>query len=264
MDDDEDYEEDDDDRMEERLRDPVLVEPDEDERFIEAFCKCQPRYFWKDYREQMGKHEELRNDLVARAPNGQRYTLTATPEESYSRNVVHCPTYGNCCHCLGSGPIGMFCQTCWSDQRYRMIYADLQRVIVDAEWLSLVLWRPHLRAESDRVIMWTEPPSANFDFDLMARIAAVPYFRHENWIGKPFGTNHPLFENLEKTIYQDSAWESYLHPSRYLLGQGNRTAKNFDWKFYGEDREWQPIPYDWRPWIQKKIDRDEGMPPSQD
>ena len=145
-----------------------------------------------------------------------------------------------------------------------MIYADLQRVIVDAEWLSLVLGRPHLRAESDRVIMWTNPPSANFDKDLMFRIADVPHFRVENWGGKPFGSWHPLFKNLDKTIYEDSAWESYVHPRRKILGHGNRTANNYDWNFYGEDREWQQIPYDWRPWIQKKIDRDEGMPPSQD
>jgi hypothetical protein len=231
-----------DDNMDETWTDPVLIEMDEDEECNHAMCHTPSRYLWKDYRNELGKWL-LTDELVARAPPGHRYSEWYVPNESFSRlNIFHCPTYGSCPHCLGSGPIGMFCQTCQSDQRYRMIMMGKRiRDIIDSEWLSLALQRPHLDAWCDREVMWTSPPVAYFDEDLRIRMTSVPYFDTRIWCNDTMSYHHKavdLFCKLDTTIYQDDLWTGYVYPDRIRLSP--------HMKPYGEDREWQPIPDDWK------------------
>jgi hypothetical protein len=90
--------------------------------------------------------------MVVRANNGRWFTHDKV-EDFVLKSTPHCPTYGVCNHCFGSGPVHMLCQKCrMKDQRY--IIAKKNGKILDAEWVSQFFGISHLDLRADRTQNW--------------------------------------------------------------------------------------------------------------
>jgi hypothetical protein len=92
------------------------------------------------------------DDQVVRANNRRWFT----PDEVVNfelKSTPHCPTYGVCSQCFGSGPVHMLCQKCkMKDQRY--ILAKKNGKFLDAEWVSRFFGTSHWDVQADKTQNW--------------------------------------------------------------------------------------------------------------
>ncbi len=99
-----------------------------------------------------------------------------------AKSTARCPTYGNCSHCLRSGPVGKHCNTC-NEQGYLCRHEAVYKVvyieesvtrtahIIDARKLALTLGNTHEHAMADRTQYWLTTPSMLLTRDDMRHIS---------------------------------------------------------------------------------------------
>jgi hypothetical protein len=109
-------------------------------------------YIVAEYKDQM-KGKVIPDKMVVRANNGHWFTHDEV-ENFVLKSTPHCPMYGVCDHCFGSGPVHMLChQKCrMKDQRY--IIAKKNGKILEVEWVSRFFGISHLVLRADRTQNW--------------------------------------------------------------------------------------------------------------
>ena len=126
--------------------------------------KVRIRYMLRQYEESMGGRI-IPDHLVTRAPNG-RYWKNTERELLKEYSMDRSPTYGLCCICCSSGPVGMHCQKC---RLKGWIYKAVKTadVIIDATWVSRFFWATHMDALADRQYQWLRTPTMIFKNELL-------------------------------------------------------------------------------------------------
>ena len=99
--------------------------------------------------EQEGQY--IKDDDVVR-PKDQRYAVKCSEEVStwHKKSRACSPTYGNCTHCLDSGPTGNCCYRCSNMKKnynYEMHVDGMK--IFDAQSLATIFKREHIKARAD-------------------------------------------------------------------------------------------------------------------
>ena len=126
---------------------------------------------WRDYQEG----EDIHDEDVIRANNGMYYT-DEERKAMRQKSMKHCPTYGNCNVCWGSGPVGMMCCTCnTATNGYQVVMVLIESmrsssVIIDAENTARILGRDHNTAKGDRAVRWTRTPTRSVELLELRRV----------------------------------------------------------------------------------------------
>ena len=95
---------------------------------------------------------EIREQDIVR-PANHRWCRQGGTQTATWRQVTRgrCPTYGSCCRCLKSGPIGKGCDVCMSrDAGYVIMLSEGQQVL-DSVALAGLYERGHEVARADRI-----------------------------------------------------------------------------------------------------------------
>ena len=120
-------------------------------------CPNLPVYIVPNYTvDQAG--QEIREENVVR-PDNRKWSArdAADVREWRQRTTAGCPTYGSCCCCYRSGPVGKTCIDC-TIEIYQVLIPG-RRYIIDSITLAAVLNKGHEIAKADHMCNWLVTPT---------------------------------------------------------------------------------------------------------
>jgi hypothetical protein len=148
------------------------------------------QYIVRRYTDDM-EGRDIPEELTVRSRN-RRLFSEIEAYDFWEKSTAICPTYGVCLWCFGSGPTNMYCQVCKNVERTYKILLTNNRVIIDAEYVSMFFGTTHLIAKADRTHHLMNPESQVIKMDI------VKLFVHERWHGRD-----------KPALYRIGTWELF-------------------------------------------------------
>jgi hypothetical protein len=108
--------------------------------------------------------QAIRQEDVIRAANGHYYE-EAEVHQWKDKSMMHCPTYGNCEHCMSGGPLGEYCNFCSFDTgHYAICKINRTQHILDSEYVAEHLGQGFEQyVAANRAVAWISTPMFKID-----------------------------------------------------------------------------------------------------
>ena len=119
---------------------------------------------------------DIREEDVVR-PSNHKYATLAEARTFEHKSTAHCPTYGSCCMCYKSGPVGMDCD-CPRQGLYMVVFYGKGRV-VDSISIAEIMGAGHQVARGNLTWGWIRTPSMGLSYDIVGLVLGRKYEQTE-------------------------------------------------------------------------------------